>query len=60
MWNDCSYNLDHSDHVRFKAGKKEEVLIEHQESSVFSLGYHYYILAGSLSGEEYSITMCYE
>jgi len=44
----------------FLGGKNEEVLTEHQESSVFSLGYHYNILAGSLSGEEISITICYE
>ena len=38
MWNDRSYNLDHSNHVHFLGGKNEEVLIEHQESSMFSLG----------------------
>ena len=42
-----SYNLDHYDHVRFRR-EKEEVLIEHQESCMFSLWYHYRILARSV------------
>jgi len=60
MCNNCSYNLDYSDHVRFIGRKNEENLIEHQESSMFSLLYHYSILARSVNGEEDSITICYE
>ena len=43
----CSYNLDHYDRVCFRRENKE-VLIEHQESCMFSLWYQYRILARSL------------
>ena len=35
MWNDRSYNLDYSDHVRFLAGKNEEVLIKSRHAVDF-------------------------
>ena len=59
MCNDRSNNLDHSDHVRFFAGKMKR-LQSLKDKACFLCDKHYKILARSIGCEKNSITICYE